>query len=120
KLEADSAPTWRILCLLGVSVGLPYFVLSATGPLVQAWFCRSFAGRSPYRLYALSNFGSLVALLGYPFWVEPRWAVGQQTQFWALGFGLFAVLGGLGAALAARAAKSGANDPPAFDAYHEP
>ena len=76
KLTADSAPTWSILCLLAASVGLPYFVLSATGPLVQAWFCRS-CGRSPYRLYALSNVGSLVGLLGYPFFVEPRFALGS-------------------------------------------
>lgn len=93
KLGADSAPTWRIVCLLGASVGLPYFVLSATGPLVQAWFCRSFAGRSPYRLYALSNLGSLVALLGYPFWVEPRFALGEQTWLWSVGFVGFTALG---------------------------
>ena len=67
------------MCLLTVSVGLPYFVLSATGPLVQAWFSRAFAGRSPYRLYALSNVGSLVGLLGYPFFVEPRFALGSAN-----------------------------------------
>ena len=96
KLTADSAPTWNILCLLAASVGLPYFVLSATGPLLQAWFCRS-CGRSPYRLYALSNVGSLVGLLGYPFFVEPRFALAQQTWYWAIGFAAFAALCGLGA-----------------------
>ena len=55
-----SNPTWRILLLLAGTVGLPYFALSATSPLVQAWFSGSLPGRSPYRLYALSNFGSLV------------------------------------------------------------
>ena len=64
-------PTMRILGLLLVSVGLPYFVLSSTGPLLQAWFSRAYPGRAPYRLYALSNFGSLAALLSYPFLVEP-------------------------------------------------
>ena len=101
KLAAGSSPTWRILCLLSVSVGLPYFVLSATGPLVQAWFCRSFPGRSPYRLYAISNFGSLLALLAYPFYVEPHFAVGRQTSIWAAGFLLFAALCAVGACCAA-------------------
>jgi hypothetical protein len=101
KPDAASQPTWRILCLLAASVGLPYFVLSATGPLVQAWFCRSFADRSPYRLYALSNVGSLVGLLGYPFFVEPRFALARQTWLWAMGFVLFAALCGLGALCAA-------------------
>ncbi|HEX4142057.1 MAG TPA: fused MFS/spermidine synthase [Pirellulales bacterium] len=106
KAHLDAAPTWRILCLLTVTVGLPYFVLSATGPLVQAWFCRSFAGRSPYRLYALSNFGSLVALVGYPFYVEPRFAVGHQTWLWGLGFVAFALLCGAGAVWAALASRT--------------
>ena len=61
------APTLQILLLLTATVGLPFFVLSSTGPLVQSWFSRSCPGRSPYRLYALSNFGSLLALVSYPF-----------------------------------------------------
>jgi hypothetical protein len=107
KSQADTAPTWRILCLLTATVGLPYFVLSATGPLVQAWFCRSFRGRSPYRLYALSNFGSLVALIGYPFYVEPRFAVGNQAWLWGLGFVAFALLCGVGAVCTALAGRNG-------------
>ena len=105
KVAADAAPTWHILCLLAVSVGLPYFALSATGPLVQAWFCRSLAGRSPYRLYALSNFGSLVALVGYPFYVERRFDVGRQAWLWGLGFIGFALLCGAGAIVAAAVAR---------------
>ena len=93
------------MCLLAVSVGLPYFALSATGPLVQAWFCRSLAGRSPYRLYALSNFGSLVALVGYPFYVERRFDVGRQAWLWGLGFIGFALLCGAGAIVAAAVAQ---------------
>jgi hypothetical protein len=109
KPGAESAPTWRILSLLAASVGLPYFVLSATGPLVQSWFCRSYPGRSPYRLYALSNLGSLVALLAYPFYLEPHFAVGRQASLWTGGFVLFALLCGalaLGAARTRRVAAS--------------
>ncbi len=121
RLDAESAPTWRILCLLTVSVGLPYFVLSATGPLVQAWFCRSLQGHSPYRLYALSNLGSLIALLGYPFFVEPRYAVDRQTWLWSAGFGLFAALGALGAIVAARANRApGAPSPGSNANTYEP
>ncbi|HTU25203.1 MAG TPA: hypothetical protein VMF30_07390, partial [Pirellulales bacterium] len=114
KNGADAAPTWRILCLLTATVGLPYFVLSSTGPLVQAWFCRSLAGRSPYRLYALSNFGSLLALVAYPFYVEPRFAVADQAALWALGFVTFALLCGAGAAatgLARISGTAGASEP---------
>src|SRR5690349_15387310 len=64
------SPTLQILQLLSVSVGLPYFVLSTTGPLIQQWFSRANPSRSPYRLYALSNIGSLLALLTYPFYFE--------------------------------------------------
>jgi hypothetical protein len=64
-------PEARILLLLAAVVGGPYLFLSTTGPLVQAWYARAFPGASPYRLYALSNAGSLLALLGYPVMVEP-------------------------------------------------
>ena len=57
-------PAWLILGLLGATIGLPYFLLSTTSPLVQAWFARSFPGRSPYRLFALSNLASMLALAG--------------------------------------------------------
>ncbi len=97
KPDDSSEPTWRILALLGVTVGLPYFVLSTTGPLVQAWFSRSFPGQSPYRLYSLSNIGSLTALLSYPFVFEPRWNVPVQGWMWSAGFVLFAMLCAAGA-----------------------
>jgi hypothetical protein len=97
KPEDSGEPTWRILGLLGVTVGLPYFVLSTTGPLVQAWFSRTFPGQSPYRLYSLSNAGSLTALLSYPFVFEPRWNVPAQGLMWSAGFVLFAVLCAVGA-----------------------
>ncbi len=92
KPQPDAEPTWRILLLLAANVGLPYFLLSATGPLVQAWFARTCGGRSPYRLYALSNIGSLAALLSYPFLVEPAMNTRLQGSLWSIGFGLFALL----------------------------
>ena len=84
-------PTSRILMLLAVCIGLPYFLLSATGPLLQAWFARTKPGRSPYRLYALSNGGSLLALLSYPFAFEPAFDIARQGQLWSWGFIAFAV-----------------------------
>ena len=87
-------PTWRILTLLAGNVGLPYFVLASTGPLVQAWFNRLVPNRSPYRLYALSNVGSLGALLTYPFVFEPLMKTSWQGGIWSAGFAVFALLCG--------------------------
>ncbi len=87
-------PMGRILLLLVVCIGLPYWVLSATGPLMQAWFSQTHPGRSPYRLYALSNVGSLLALVGYPFLVEPNFSRHAQAVWWSLGLGVFALLAG--------------------------
>lgn len=84
-------PVGRILLLLTVSVGLPYVLLSATSPLLQTWFARVYPGRSPYRLYALSNIGSLGALLSYPFVVEPALTTGQQDLLWSAAFSVFVV-----------------------------
>jgi hypothetical protein len=88
--EAD--PVGRILMVLALSVGGPYLMLSATGPLVQAWFARAHPGRSPYRLYALSNVGSLLALLAYPLLVEPWLRLSVQTGSWSIAFVVFAAL----------------------------
>lgn len=87
----SSNPTLRIVLLLAASIGLPYFVLSATGPLLQAWFSLTNPGRSPYRLYALSNAGSLLALVSYPFVVEPLFGVQTQAVIWSWLFGGFAL-----------------------------
>jgi hypothetical protein len=97
KHASAGDPTWRIVGLLAMSVGLPYFVLSSTGPLLQAWFSRTYPGRSPYRLYALSNVGSLAALLSYPFYFEPAMHVGGQALYWSAGFVLFGSLCGYAA-----------------------
>lgn len=91
-----SQPILSILLLLINSVGLPFFVLSATSPLLQAWYVRVYPRHSPYRLYALSNIGSFLALLSYPFLFEPFFKLGDQTLGWSIGFGGFVLLcGGL-------------------------
>jgi hypothetical protein len=88
--SADN-PIVAILGLLVFTIGLPYLVLSATGPLLQNWFGRCFPGRSPYRLYALSNLGSLLGLLSYPFLLEPELAIVGQGWVWSIGFLVFAL-----------------------------
>lgn len=91
KPNGSEEPTWRILCLLATSVGLPYFVLSSTGPLLQAWFSRAQPDVVPYRLYALSNIGSVLGLVTYPFVFEPVWATTTQAAGWSAGFLVFAI-----------------------------
>lgn len=88
-------PTLRILGLLLVSIGLPYFVLSTTGPLIQAWFARERSGQVPYRLFALSNFGSMLALIAYPLAVEPALPTLWQSYMWSGLFACFVVACGL-------------------------
>src|SRR5687768_17051897 len=88
-------PELRILWMLLVVVGPTYFLLSTTGPLVQAWFAQLYPGRSPYRLYALSNVGSLAALLTYPFLFEPKLLVNDQGYMWSFAFVVFAGLIGV-------------------------
>jgi SAM-dependent methyltransferase len=85
-------PILQILLVIAVCIGPPYFVLSATGPLIQRWFSRTSPGLSPYRLYALSNAGSLIALVSYPFVVEPVLSRRIQSQVWSLGFVGFGLL----------------------------
>ncbi|MFN9541374.1 MAG: spermidine synthase [Planctomycetota bacterium] len=92
KPTGDESPTLRILLLLLAAIGLPYFLLSTTGPLVQAWFARTYPGRSPYRLFALSNLGSLLALLSYPLVFEPLLATRSQSAVWGYGFFGFVAL----------------------------
>lgn len=79
-----------LLLLFAASVGLPFFAVSANGPLLQAWFARTghAQARDPYFLYAASNIGSFLALLAYPFAVEPTLRLVTQASAWAWGFGL--------------------------------
>jgi spermidine synthase len=88
-------PVFDIFLLLTVSVGLPYLVLAANGPLMQAWFSRIFPEQSYARLYALSNFGSLLGLLAYPILIEPSLTLLQQGWAWTGGFALFALIAGI-------------------------
>jgi len=90
KPSGAEDPGLRILGLLVVTVGLPYFLLSTTSPLVQAWYARRFD--SPYRLFALSNLASLAALLLYPVAVEPLIPTRVQAVSWSWGYALFVVL----------------------------
>jgi hypothetical protein len=80
------SPVLGILSLLTIAVGLPYLCLSTTGPLLQNWFARAHAAESPYRLYALSNAGSLLGLITYPFVFEPNLRLHTQAWLWAAGY----------------------------------
>jgi len=82
KPEGGEDPVLQILMLLSATVGLPYFLLSSTGPLVQSWFAARLPGQSPYRLYALSNVGSMLALLSFPFLVEVLFDSNGQSWMW--------------------------------------
>jgi hypothetical protein len=97
KPTSGDGAAWRIMLLTLSSVGLPYFILSSTGPLVQGWFSRTHENQSPYRLYALSNIGSLLALVSYPFIVEPSFATTTQSAMWSVLFCGFALLCASGA-----------------------
>jgi SAM-dependent methyltransferase len=91
KPDGLGDPTWHILMLLLATIGLPYFVLSSTGPLMQQWFSVTNPGVSPYRLYALSNVGSLLALLSYPVFFEVKFSRYTQSMFWSAGLVFFAL-----------------------------
>jgi tetratricopeptide (TPR) repeat protein len=84
-------PTLRILGLLLASIGLPYFVLASTSPLMQHWFSRTNPGVSPFRLYALSNVGSMLALISFPIYFETHFTRPLQSHLWGAGLVLFAI-----------------------------
>jgi len=92
KPSGSEDPILRILVLLAVSIGLPYFLLSATSPLIQAWRSRTGKGALPYRLFALSNLASLAGLLVYPFLVEPLVTLRRQSWGWSAAYGTFMLL----------------------------
>ena len=85
-------PITRILLVLTATVGLPYLLLASTSPLLQAWFTRARPGVDPYRLFAVSNLASLLALVGYPLLVEPFFGNREQVVWWSALFAVFAVL----------------------------
>ncbi len=92
KPAAADDPLLRILGLLTATVGLPYFLLASTSPLLQTWYSRSNGGAMPYRFFALSNVGSMLGLLAYPVLVEPYLTSGQQAWSWSLAFAAFALI----------------------------
>ncbi len=93
--EASSAdPSGRILLVLAASISGPYLLLSSTGPLLQRWFHLRYPERSPWRLYSLSNTGSFLALLSYPFAVEPYFRMRTQSWSWSALYIVFAIVCG--------------------------
>jgi hypothetical protein len=113
KTHLSGDPITHILLLLTVCLGLPYFVLSSTGPLMQQWFSQTNPGVSPYRLYALSNIGSLLALLSYPFYFEWRFSRHTQASLWSAGLCLFVLCCGYCAWRLWRSDAAGAATKPA-------
>ena len=94
SLSPDANPTGWLLAPLLTSVGLPFFVVATTAPLLQMWFAETGhpSGNDPYFLYGASNFGSMLALLGYPILMEPNLRLARQSMVWAVGYGALATL----------------------------
>ncbi len=98
----EGNPTLWLFSTLALAIGLPFFVLSTTAPLIQKWFAHvgHHNSNDPYFLYAASNTGSLVSLLSYPFLIEPNWGLNAQQSDWTLGYvALCVLIGGCGFAL---------------------
>ncbi len=90
-LTSNEQPLINILTLLTTSIGLPYILLAATGPLVQKWLTINQTNKLPYKLYSLSNFASLLALISFPFCFEILFASAQQVLYWSIGYGLYLI-----------------------------
>ncbi|MDO9169968.1 MAG: fused MFS/spermidine synthase [Methylobacter sp.] len=90
----DSNPTFWLLWTLFLAIGLPFFVVSTTAPLIQKWFANvgHQTSHDPYYLYAASNTGSLIALLSYPFLLEPNIGLANQKSYWSVGYLLLCLL----------------------------
>jgi hypothetical protein len=121
KPEGHENPMLAIVLLLLVTIGAPFLLVSASGPLLQHWFNRVHPTVSPYRLYALSNLGSLLGLVSYPFFVEPQLGLRTQTVLWSAGYGLYAVLCAWGALPLVRLATwNGSSGNPGHVVSHKP
>jgi hypothetical protein len=92
EFQNAAHPIWTVFRVLGNYIGVPFIVLSATSPLLQVWWARSESGPIPYRLYALSNLASFLALAAYPALVEPNLTLHMQRMVWTVGFLAFALL----------------------------
>ncbi|MDZ7654114.1 MAG: hypothetical protein U5L03_16960 [Burkholderiaceae bacterium] len=111
KPAGDEAPILRILLLLLVTIGLPYFLLSTTTPLLQSWYWRRFRAAVPYRLFALSNFASLLALLGFPALFEPWLDLNQLGWTWSIVYTVFVVVCAATGWASMKAASAHAGEP---------
>jgi len=109
-------PSFRIFALLTATIGLPFLLLSATSSILQAWYVQGRPGSWPYRFYALSNAGSLLALLSYPALVEPHSTTRHQALAWSYAYGLFAA----GCAWIAFRKRPSLLGPHDSDAHHAP
>src|SRR5207245_6387021 len=91
---AEANPIPSVLLLLTIVVGLPFFVVATSAPLLQKWFASTghAGGKDPYYLYGASNLGSMLALLGYPLWMEPRFTLGGQSWVWTAGYAVLVLL----------------------------
>ncbi|MFT5923238.1 MAG: hypothetical protein ACI9LE_000212 [Paraglaciecola sp.] len=89
---SNEPPTWAVLKVLFLGLGFPYLILSANTPLLQHWFTRETNGTNPYRLYAISNVGSFLALVSYPVLIEPFMTLDWQIKFWSSIYYLFVLL----------------------------
>ena len=107
KPEDINRPVVNIIATLLASVGIPFFLLSTSGPLLQAWYTRV-TNLPPYRLYAVSNIGSLMGLLSYPFVVQPLLKLRMQGWLWSVLY----LLSGVGIAICASSLRSARNQPP--------
>ncbi len=105
KPAGDADAAFRILLLLTATIGLPYFLLSTTGPLLQKWVAPQFPEKSVYRLFALSNFGSLIGLLAFPFAIEPFTTSRVQSLVWSGAYALFVLTCGVSAWRAGQASS---------------
>ncbi|MDT0604719.1 fused MFS/spermidine synthase [Thalassotalea castellviae] len=90
--NTENLPLMNVLLLLATAIGLPYFMLSSTGPLVQHWFSLVNEKKLPYKLYSLSNLASLIALLSFPFLIEPFFTGEQQSFYWSVMYFIYAVI----------------------------
>jgi MFS family permease len=89
---SSGPPTWAVLKVLFLGLGFPYLILSANTPLLQHWFTRETNGANPYRLYAISNIGSFLALVSYPVLIEPFMTLDWQVKLWSSIYYLFVLL----------------------------
>lgn len=90
--RAAGHPLSAIFVTLTVTIGLPFLLLASTTPLLQLWLARQEHGKVPWRLFALSNAGSLLALALYPTVIEPHLSLGAQRTAWSIGFAVYAVV----------------------------